>query len=645
MGKIRSGLNVVGKRVQELLKPVLSRVHRPSLGVGIGLGVVATAGMYQAADTLAERYPNQFHKYFGRESIVCEREVPKAVTMGIDVTLEDVVRQTIFTTRDDGNPFPAGFMYLTPMETGSYAGERVSTPQRTHSAVCAAINSSISRIPVMVGDEGEGGYVTRVELGLPPAEVLGSYYEGRVSPELQSFPSLLTSDGKLPSEKVRKEKIKDLYDNAAATLRDLEVGYVFGPVLDTVRNVEESEEINIMAGNDRSFSSHPKTVIDLGRLYIDAMHEQGIKVIGKHYFGVGYTTVDPHKGVPTLESMTSSEQKAAAMPFNALASQLDGIMVTHVLHHDRDVPDTFSPAAYKHIREELGFKGIIITDDLYMGAVEERYAGQGETWTVDAVIDALAAGADGVILKYPQEMPQIISAVAQRMQTDKVFEAQMKASFERLMNFKGIKVEGNSEMDTLVTGVSEEGVQWVRKSVGEGETLVGLVAAENAAIASRDRYGRPYVVDAERYKRIEAEFIELNGIKPRDMRARKQYYLPDFTGDGIVFGYEDVAQQHTQVQKPVSGNLVTVSFPRGSSFYNYLAGEVGGIVIGEDGRFLPLTAGPLSPYYYAFKKNNPEVKSVNKLQAGVPYVFLDVNGNGKIDFKDPYKAIHEINGE
>ncbi len=645
MGKMRSGLNAVGKRVQQIGKSVLSLIHRPSLGFGVGFGVAATISMYQACNTLAERYPNQFHKYFGTESIVCEREVPKKITRGNDVTLEDVVRQTVFTTRDDGNPFPSGFMYLTPMETGSYAGERVSTPQRTHSAVCAAINSSIGRIPVMVGDEGEGGYVTRVDLGLPPAEVLGLYYEGKVSLELQSFPSLLTNDGKLPSEKVRKEKIKDLYDNAAATLRDLEVGYVFGPVLDTVRNVEESEEINIMAGNDRSFSSNPKTVIDLAKLYIDAMHGQGIKVIGKHYMGVGYTTIDPHKGVPTLEHMTASEETAAAMPFTALARQLDGIMVTHVLHHDRNVPDTFSPAAYKHIREQLGFKGIIITDDLYMGAVEERYKEQGETWAVDAVMDALAAGADGVILKYPQEMPQIISAVAHRMQTDKAFEAQVNASFERLMQFKGIKVEGSSEIDVLVKEVSEEGVHWVRKNVEEGETLVGLVAAENPAIASRKKDGRPYVVDAESYAKIEAQFIALNGITPREMRARKQYYLPDFTGDGIVFGYEDVVQQHVPVQQETSGNLVTVRFPRDSSFYKYLAGEVGSTVKDDDGRFLPLTAGPLSSYYYAFKQNNPGVKSVNKLQAGVSYVFLDINRNGKIDFKDPYEAIHEVKAE
>ena len=81
------------------LRTLLSRLHCPSVGFGVG----ATIAMYQATDTLAERYPNQFHKYFGAESIVCEREVPKAVTMGIDVTLEDVVRQTIFTTRDDGN--------------------------------------------------------------------------------------------------------------------------------------------------------------------------------------------------------------------------------------------------------------------------------------------------------------------------------------------------------------------------------------------------------------------------------------------------------------------------------------------------------------------------------------------------------------
>ena len=632
-------LQTARKRIGEALKPL--RFHRPSVVFGATLSAITMMGAHEACDTLAARYPNQFHKYFGTEMVVCEREIPKKINIETDISLEDVIRQFVFTTRDDGNPFPAGFMYLTPTETGSYAGERVFTPQRTHSAVCSGINSSSSNIPVIVGDEGEGGYVTRVDLGLPPAEVLGLYYEGKTSPELEAYPSLLTSDGQLPKQKIRKEKIKDLYDTAAATLRDLEVGFVFGPVIDTVRNIEETKEVNIMAGNDRAFSSDPNTVIALGKLYIDAMHEQGIKVIGKHYLGVGYTVVDPHKAIPDLESMTYSERTAATMPFTALASELDGIMVTHILHHNKRVPDTFSQEAYKYIRENLGFKGIIVTDDLYMGAVEELYKDRGETWAVDAVMDALAAGADAAVLKYPQEMPQIISAVAQRMQTDPVFKAQMTESFERLMEFKGIKVEGNSEIEALVSSVSKDGVTWVRKTVGEGETLVGLVAAENPAIASRDRYGRPYVVDKEKYKAIEEQFIELNKIAPREMQARKQYYLPDLSGDGVVFGYEEVVQQHAVMPNAVSENLITVNFPRGSSFYWYLAGELGSTVIGDDGRFLPLTAGPLSPYYYAFKENNPKVKSVNKLQAGVPYVFLDINGNGKIDFKDPYEAHYE----
>lgn len=636
MGRLRKHLNTTVRNVKRVLKPVLSYIHRSSLGLGLGLGILGTIGAYEAVNTLADHYPNKFHKYFGTENVVCKQKVPNTITVGIEVSLEEMIRQTIFTTRDDGNPFSAGFMYLTPNETGSYAnGERVFTPQRTHSAVCTAINSSTSKIPVIVGDEGEGGYTTRVELGLPSAEVLGSYYEGKKSPELTSFPSLLTSDGELPKKRIRIEKIKDLYRNAAATLRDLEVGYVFGPVLDTVRNIEDSKEVNIIAGNDRSFSSNPKTVIDLARLYIEAMHDQGIKVIGKHYFGVGYTSVDPHVSIPSTETMTKNERADAAAPFIALASDLDGIMVTHIHHQDRNVPDTFSPAVYRYLRDELRFKGIIIADDLYMGAVEERYGERGDTWIIDAVIDTLAAGADGVILKYPQEIPDITVAVAQKMRTERAFQEQMEQSFQRLMQFKGIKVESNSGVDYVLPEIDTPEIKWVRKKIDEGDTLLGLIARENATIVGLDASGYPTVLDTMRYDQIERQFILLNHITPRQMRARKEYYLPNFKGEGVVYEEQGGMQQHPEA-KPVSAqNLFTVKVRTGLSFYNYLAGE-GETVIGDDGNFLPLRAGPLSPHYYAFKRNNPNVISVNKLQADMPYVFLDLNGNGTIEFKDPY---------
>ncbi len=598
----------------------------------LALGLVV--GGILGYNALEQRYPQIMRRLWGRISVAdCPSQERTRIDLKKDnIALEEIIAQTIFTTYSPGNSFNAGFMYLTPTDTSRLEeGEIVFLPGQTENRICTAKQSN-GLIPVFVGDEGEGGYVTRVEVGLPPAEVLGQYYEGKKLSELKSFASLLNNDGSLPDPRTREQKLRMIFANAARTLKDLHLDYVFAPVLDTVRDVNSTE--NIMSAQDRAYSSNADTVIALARMYIEAMHAQGIRVIGKHYLGTGYTKVDPHRGLPTLDGVTASELATATKPFRALASSLDGIMVTHILAPGQQKPDSVSRDAYAFIRQQLGFKGIIITDDLYMGAIEDMYSEAERKWIVAASLDALDAGADAVILKYHQDVEEVTSAIAERMKKDSAFKHKLMEKVERLLKFKGLQAGSTQSIDQLLSGQqSREGITWVKRRLKGGETFLGLIAEEDPHIAGYNRRREPIIKDPVQYQKLLDEFKRMNGISPRQMRRGESYYLPDLNKDGIISHH--TAEEPATVLPPMR----RARFSSGQSLPWYLAGELGEQIIGSHGSLLPITTGPLQRYTQQFLDDNPAAGNLRRLRADRDYRFRDWNRNGRIDFRDPMEVL------
>ena len=140
----------------------------------------------------------------------------------------------------------------------------------------------------------------------------------------------------------------------------------------------------------------PATVARLGCLVIKIMQEQGLAACAKHFPGLGSARLDPHCTLPTLERSREELEREDLPPFQAAAELgVAAIMTSHTIYPALDPrrPATLSSAILEGVlRQRLGFKGVIVTDDLEMGAIENH---QG---VEEAALAALVAGADQLLI-------------------------------------------------------------------------------------------------------------------------------------------------------------------------------------------------------------------------------------------------------
>ncbi|WP_321363718.1 glycoside hydrolase family 3 protein [uncultured Celeribacter sp.] len=140
---------------------------------------------------------------------------------------------------------------------------------------------------------------------------------------------------------------------------------------------------------NRCFSEDHGMVARMGRALVEGMAAGGVSPVMKHLPGHGRGTVDSHKGLPRVTA-SRAELAEDFAPFEAL-SDLSMGMSAHIILDaiDPERPATQSPKAIRVIRDEIGFDGLLMTDDISMGALEGTVLERGET--------ALAAGCDMVL--------------------------------------------------------------------------------------------------------------------------------------------------------------------------------------------------------------------------------------------------------
>lgn len=144
---------------------------------------------------------------------------------------------------------------------------------------------------------------------------------------------------------------------------------------------------------DRSFSSDPQAVTAMAGAFIDGLNEAGMVAVGKHFPGHGGVAADSHHESPVDERPLQALREHDLVPFAALASRLGGVMPAHVIYRAFDTrPAGFSPTWLGLLREELGFKGAIFSDDLSMAGAHVA-GGPGERARA-----ALDAGCDMVLM-------------------------------------------------------------------------------------------------------------------------------------------------------------------------------------------------------------------------------------------------------
>ncbi len=193
----------------------------------------------------------------------------------------------------------------------------------------------------------------------------------------------------LASHGSAEAKITELAARMSAELRLVGINVDFTPVLDVLPDTYVPEKSVI---GDRSFGSDPLKVSICGNLVIEAFRKNGVIPCGKHFPGHGGTTVDSHKELPrdfrTLEELETRD----LIPFMAaIKNDIELLMTAHITypHIDDRNPATFSRIILTDLlRNRFGYPGLVISDDLDMGAVSNN-SSPGES-----AVKAISAGVD-----------------------------------------------------------------------------------------------------------------------------------------------------------------------------------------------------------------------------------------------------------
>ncbi len=170
----------------------------------------------------------------------------------------------------------------------------------------------------------------------------------------------------------------------ARGLHTLGVNTNFAPVLDLA-----SSHANALPS--RCWGKDSQDVISRAGVWNRSLLRTGILTTGKHFPGMGEASVDPHHDLPVLHGTRDSFLREAAIPFTALMPELPSLMVAHLLipEMDAELPTSLSPELVQgFLRDQLGYEGVVFTDDLCMGAIARRYE------PAESVPLALLAGVD-----------------------------------------------------------------------------------------------------------------------------------------------------------------------------------------------------------------------------------------------------------
>jgi beta-N-acetylhexosaminidase len=219
---------------------------------------------------------------------------------------------------------------------------------------------------------------------------------------------------------------------AAKELKALGINTDLAPVVDV-------QEVPNPIEGPRLFGSDPKTVDTYASEFLQGLNDNGVIGCLKHWPGIGSLTQDPHLVLPTMKQSLSELDSTEFAAFQGMLPQLNKkpgmIMVTHVLVPaiDPTLPSSLSPAVIGVLRNQLGYDGVIITDNLYMESISQKYnLGQAAVLAVEAGDDILANAWDS------QSMEWVISALKSAMQNGAISQARIDQSVRRILTLKAL---------------------------------------------------------------------------------------------------------------------------------------------------------------------------------------------------------------
>ncbi len=265
---------------------------------------------------------------------------------------------------------------------------------------------------LLIGIDQEGGRVSRLK------------------PPFSLFPPALHA----ASSENPREAVNRFAQSTARELRLVGINLNFVPVLDVLsqrRNLDSS------VIGDRSFGFDPWAVSYLGRVMTEGMRSNGVIPCCKHFPGHGGTDVDSHKSMPVDNRDRAILERIDMAPFRAAIKEgADMVMTAHVLYPSLDphAVATLSPVVVDGIlREEMQFQGVVVTDDLCMGAVTTRHTPE------ECAIMAVKAGVDLLMVCNCNDPARAVvarSAILRAVEDGEISEDRIRRSIERITALK-----------------------------------------------------------------------------------------------------------------------------------------------------------------------------------------------------------------
>jgi len=267
-------------------------------------------------------------------------------------------------------------------------------------------------VPLLVAVDQEGGRVSRLK-------------------EPQGFPRSLSA--RFLGDRNDPQLTRRETEFLASALAAAGINFNLAPVVDLSINPDNP----VIAKLERSFSSDPQVVAQQAQAFIDAHHERGVLCAIKHFPGHGSSRDDSHLGlVDVSETWTDVELE----PYRQLfaAGSVDAVMTAHIYNRQLDprYPATLSRSVITGLlRGALGYDGVVISDDLQMGAIRAEYS-----WP-ETVQAAIGAGVDILLIanntQFDQDIvPKTVALIQTLVQEGKVSTLRIDESYRRIMQLK-----------------------------------------------------------------------------------------------------------------------------------------------------------------------------------------------------------------
>ncbi|MFY4774183.1 glycoside hydrolase family 3 N-terminal domain-containing protein [Metabacillus sp. RGM 3146] len=410
------------------------------------------------------------------------------------------------------------------------------------------------KIPLFITIDQEGGIVTRLESGtnLPGNMALGA---------------------------ARSDKYAyQTGDIVGSELKALGINVNFGPDMD----------VNVSPGNPvigvRSFGSHPDLVARLGIQTMKGLQNQNMIATAKHFPGHGDTDVDSHYGLPVVPKSLEDLKKVELYPFQkAIDAGMDMIMTAHIqfpaiddttYKSKKDGQQIMVPASLSKkiltglLREDMGFKGVVVTDALNMKAIADNF-GQEE-----AAVMAIKAGADIALMPAPvtsleteKNLQSVFNAVLTAIHKGEIPLSQVDSSVKRILKLK-IKKGVYVPDQTQTTLSLDQKIKQANRVVGNkkhlkqeakmAEKAVTVLKNEDKTLPFKPKKGEKVLLLAPFDDQIEAMKRSIEALEEHG--KIKHLQIEGFSFSGKVMN-DEVKKQIDSAKYIITGSYVVKNDP------------------------------------------------------------------------------------